>query len=197
MPRRTIGRKAMIATVAGLLGLAGCALVPPATIKALHAFDLSTVNPAELRLAVRTPGFLVLDNDAPELAVTVVIGGAAPVVRRYRMVEVTAPGELAPLAGEARSGAVVRAYGLDAPSARELEAYLDELRRSAAAGSRQLATTLAIQGCRNDGGQGGAVPVTTFIRLAPDQPYLVLTRQRDLSVLAAMGGYDAEVPACR
>ncbi len=195
MPLKSFGRKALIAASAGLLMLAGCAIVPPATINALHAFDLSTVNPSELRLAVRTPDFLVLDNGAPELTVTIGVDGAAPVTRRYRMTPVMNAAELAPLAREARAGAVVRAYGLDARSARDLEAYLDELRQTAEPGSRQLSTTMAIEGCRNDG-RSGPVPVTTFIQLAPNQPYLVLTRERDLSALAAMAGYQADVRAC-
>jgi hypothetical protein len=93
------------------------------------------------------------------------------------------------------AGAVVRAYGLDERSARDLETYLAEFRRTATSGARQLSTTQAIEGCRNDG-RSGPVPVTTFIQLAMSQPYLVLTRERDLSVLAAMAGYSADVRAC-
>ncbi|MCC6735904.1 MAG: hypothetical protein IT534_07215 [Bauldia sp.] len=192
MPFPRARRKAALAVIAAAV-LSACSPVPPSTIAALHAFDLSTVAAGDLRLAVRVPAAFVLDGGAPTLTITVAVAAGAPTVRTYTMAETPAPPELA--AG-AQSGTELRAYALDPRSAAELDAYLAELRHTAAPGSRQLALGLGVEGCRSDGGSG-RLEVTTFIQLAPTEPFLVLTRPRDVATLAAMAGAeDATVPPC-
>lgn len=186
--------KAAGALLLAALTLAACSPVPRSTLAALHAFDLSTVSAGDLRLAVRVPDAFVIDGAAPTLAISVAINGGVPTVRRYAMTETALPPALA---NEAEAGTVVHAYALSERATDELDGYLREVRQAAAPGSRSLSLGLAIDGCRNDGRRGGRLAVTTFIQLAPTEPFLVLTRALDLATMAAMAGVEgAVVPAC-
>lgn len=186
--------KVAAALLVAAFALGACSPVPRSTLAVLHAFDLSTVSAGELRLAVRVPAAFVIDGGAPTLTISVGIDGQPPTLRRYAMTEIAVPGSLA---GDAAGGSVIMAFALDARSAAELDAYLEELRRTTPPGSRQLSLGLGIEGCRNDGRTSGRLPVTTFIQLAPTEPFLVLTRPLDLATMAAMAGVEAApVPAC-
>ncbi|MGV8838768.1 MAG: hypothetical protein ACWA6X_00540 [Bauldia sp.] len=193
MPFVILGRKAAAAVILAAATLAACSPVPRATLAALHAFDLSTVSAGELRLAVRVPSAFVLDDGAPTLTVTVAVNGGTPSVRRYAMTAIPVPPALGT---EMRAGTALHVFALDARSAAELNAYLAELRETAAPGTRQLALGLGVEGCRTDG-RSGRLEVTTFIQLAPTEPFLVLTRPMDIAAMAAMAGAEgAAVPAC-
>lgn len=172
--------------------VAACSPVPRSTIAAFHDFDLSTVAAADLRIAVRTPDSFRIDGDAPGLTVTVVIDGGAPETRLFAMTEVPLP---ASLAGERRSDAAVRAYALDARSAADLDAYLADVRARSAPGLRQVMVGMSLDGCRTDGRSDG-LPVTTFVQLEPTEPFLLLTRERDIADLARFAGVTAAVAAC-
>jgi hypothetical protein len=194
MTRNTRRGKAAAALLLAALALGACSPVPRSTLAALHAFDLSMVSAGELRLGVRVPVAFVIDGGAPTLTISVGVDGAPPTLRHYAMGETAVPPALAE---EGQAGAVIRAFALDPRSAAELDVYLAELRRTAAPGTRRLSLGLAIDGCRNDGRASGRLPVTTFIQLAPGEPFLMLTRPLDLATMAAMAGVEAApVPAC-
>lgn len=188
-------RKACLALTLSAGLLAGCSPVPMATLAELHDFDLSTVDAGAVRFAVRVPDFMELEGGAPVVTLSVGLNGAAPELREYRLTAEVIAAEAAALAPFSKSGAVVQSFALDPQSARDLNAYLEELRRTAAPGSRQLSLAVGASGCRNDGGSG-RVPMTTFIRLGPGEPYLVLTRQRDIDRLARSAGAETGVRAC-
>jgi len=193
MTRRLPASKA--AAAAGLLAvliLGACSPVPRSTMAALHAFDLSTVVASDVRIAVRSPDALVLDGGAPTLTVTVSANGAAATERRYVMSEIVTPPSLS---AEARPGMVVQTFALDTRSSGELDAYLAELRRTAAPGQRSLSIGLAIEGCRTDG-PDGRLAVTTYVQLTPGGPFMVLTRERDLAAIMAMAGATTEIRTC-
>src|SRR5262245_11634041 len=136
------------ALLAAVLCASACSPVPRSTIAALHAFDLSTLSARDLRLAVRLPDVFLLEGGAPAMTVTVALNGGAPTTRRYEMVEAPLSGALT---AEARAGSTIHVYALDDRSAADLDAYLADVRTTAAPGSRQLALGLSLDGCRTDG----------------------------------------------
>lgn len=187
-------RKALVLAGTALM-LGACSTVPLSTINAMHAFDMSTVDPAALRLAMRVPNTLPLGAGVEaELTINVGVNDRAPQTLTYRMTELTSAAELAAMSAHARSGETIHVFALDARSAGELAAYLDELRRTAEPGSRSLSLGLGFSGC-DVASSVSSVPFTTFIRLGAGEPYLVLTRERDAIALAS-GANDPGTELC-
>lgn len=179
--------------------LAGCGHMPVSTMWALRGFDATTVDPAQLRAAIRIPDTL----EPQPSGVTLNIGwrreGGEPHEAKFILKETTEPADLAPLAGEKRPGTRIRAFRVDPadiPKIKALQAQAIE-EKARGGGKSHGSFGVGAEACRRGELAEGPLPMTTFLRFEGQGPYLTVLKNVDLrSLVTKEKSFDALVPAC-
>ncbi|MEF3366555.1 hypothetical protein V3H18_08425 [Methylocystis sp. 9N] len=179
--------------------LAGCGHVPVSTMWALRSFDATTVDPAQLRAAIRIPDTL----EPQPGGVTLNIGwrreGGAPHEAKFILKETTDAADLAPLAAEKRPGTRIHAFRVelaDIPKIKALQAQAIE-EKARGGGKTHGSFGVGAEACRRGDLADGPLPMTTFLRVEEQGPYLTVLKNVDLrSLVTKEKSLDALVPAC-
>lgn len=179
--------------------LAGCGHMPVSTMWALRGFDATTVDPAQLRAAIRIPDTL----EPQPGGVTLNIGwrreGGESHEAKFILKETTDSADLAPLASEKRPGTRIHAFRVDPadiPKIRALQAQAIE-EKARGGGKSHGAFGVGAEACRRGELAEGPLPMTTFLRTQASDPYLTVLKNVDLRTLVTKEkSFDRLVPAC-
>lgn len=181
------------------LAMAGCTVVPLRSIWALRKIDPMTLDPAELRAAVRLPDALAWQRDAVAVDLSLQRAGSTETqARRVWLRPVAAAAQAWP--GGSRPGNEWALLVLDEPDQRrvlELRAIAAAWKAAAPASSDQHRLTLQVQpkACRRNGAKAGAAAtVSAWLRWAQEPGWVELI---DDEPLASLLPPDAPpIPAC-
>lgn len=179
--------------------LGACGHVPVSTVWALRRFDPATVDPASLRAAVRIPETLEPRPGGVTLNIGWRRGGGEKHEEKFVLKETVEASDVAPLANEKAPGARIHVYRVDpadVPKIKALQAQaLAEKARDP--GTTKGSFGVGADACRRGALDGGALPMTTFLRAEPGGPYHVVLKNLDLrSLVTTEKSLDAIVPPC-
>ncbi len=181
--------------------LAACSHVPVSTMWALRSFDAASVDPAALRAAVRLPESF----EPQKRGVTLKIGWWRDGEEKSKhemtlaLKEMTAPEDVAPLAGEKKAGTRIFAFRVDpadyaAIRARQKE-FLEEKARDP--GKTHGSFGVGADACRRGDFPEGPLLTTTYLRTQPSGPYLTVLKNLDMREAATKEKpLDQLVPPC-
>lgn len=182
-----------------LAALAGCGHMPVSTIWALRSFDATTVDPAQLRAAIRIPNTL----EPRPGGVTLNIGwrreGGEPHEAEFILKETTEPADLAPLAAEKRPGTSIHAFRVDPADIPKIKALQAEAIEEKARGGGRSHGSFGVgaEACRRGELAEGPLLMTTFLRTQPSGAYLTVLKDLDLRQAATKGKpLEALAPPC-
>ena len=182
--QQVVAAVALAASLAAALTLSACLPSVGRAPAALALLNPMTVDPGQLRAAVRLPDSARIVDGA--LTVTADLTGlAVPEVREFPLTVSHDPAERVALASEAKAGFAITVFRLDARQAADLAAW-----RKALIANRHGKVTLAIRAdtCRVAGGPDDPVPLTVYIAASPTGGYAVLVAEADLARLTASNG---------
>jgi hypothetical protein len=181
------------------LAMAGCTVVPLRSLWALRKIDPMTLDPAELRAAVRLPEALAWQRDAVAVDLSLQRAGSTETqTRRVWLRPVPAAGQAWP--GAQRPGSEWALLALDEPDQRrvlELRVIAAAWKAAAQASSDQHRFTLLVQpkACRRNGAQAGAAStVSAWLRWAQEPGWVELIDDEPLASLLPPN--TPPIPAC-
>jgi hypothetical protein len=186
------------AAVAALLALVACSSVSPGGFLAASRLDPVITDPAALTTAIGISDRLRLKTGDAVLRFSFTLdGAAAPDVDESFILQVTpaAGADPAPLEGEAIYTA--RIATADHDRLRAAQARVGAAKAAGVTGSGSIAVD--IRGACHVGGVPDALPVRTFLRTDPADPFVLLTRQADILRLldpTTAAALRANMPAC-
>ena len=179
--------------------LAGCGHMPVSTMWALRSFDATTVDPAQLRAAIRIPDTLEPQPGGVTLNIGWRRDGGEPHEAKFILKETTEAADLAPLAGEKRPGTRIHAFRVDSadiPKIKALQAQAIE-EKARGGGKSHGSFGVGAEACRRGELADGPVLMTTFLRTQAGDPYLTVLKNVDLRTLVTKEkNFDALVPMC-
>ena len=186
---------AAASAAAMLVILTGCASMPVTSMVRLARTDFSTVDPAQLRVAVKLPQGISPRRDRVRLVLTATIDGV-PQKQEFVLADLADPGELARLRGDLAPRFAIHGFRLapaDVPRLSDFRADMLARKKAGAHGSMSL--SVAADACRV-GALPEAVPITTYLRTEQDGDFFPLVQGVDL--LKALPGKDGEelLPPC-
>jgi hypothetical protein len=159
--------------------LAGCASMPVTSMVRLARTDFSTVDPAQLRVAVKLPQGIFPRRDRVRLVFMATIDGV-PQKQEFVLADLADPGELARLRGDLASGFAIHGFRLAPADVPRLSGFrADMLARKKAGAHGSMSLSVAADACRV-GALPDAVPVTTYLRTEQDGDFFPLVRDVDL-----------------
>jgi hypothetical protein len=172
--------------------------MPVTSMVRLARTDFSTVDPAQLRVAVKLPQGISPRRDRVRLVLTATVDGM-PQKQEFvlaDLADLADAGELARLRSDVASGYAVHGFRLtpaDVPRLLAFRADLLARKKAGAHGSMTLA--VAADACRV-GALPDTVPLTTYLRTEQDSDFYPLMRDVDL-LKAIPGRNGAELlPPC-
>ncbi len=170
-----------LALVAALLA-AACGHIPVSTMVRLRSFDLSTVDPLALRVAVRVPDALAPRPDGVKLVVASRIADEPPRREAFVLKPALEAAELAQLDAFAAKGAAIAAYRLDPADAPRVKALQAEGVKAKVEHPGRNAFTISIgaEACRRTPLPDGPLLLTTYLRPDEQTGYLVFLKDIDL-----------------
>lgn len=164
--------------LAALALLVACGSVTPAGLVAASRLDPLATPPGDIALAVAVPAALRLrDGDATLRLAFRPDGAEAPAVDETIRLALSPPVSGGPEVGPGTRVVVARIPPADRPRLSAAQAAVRALRDDDVEGSGSL--TVAVTGGCLEATLGDALPVSTWIRTAPDAPFVRLTRARD------------------
>lgn len=200
MPPVALLSARLAAALAGALALAGCGHVPLSTMARLRSFDAMTLDPAQLRIAIRAPDWIEPRPDGAKLTFKVSRDGALLREEAFVLEPAEELAERARLAAFQRRGeriAPLRVSTADADRIRALQMEMQAL-RAAGAGKTALSVAAAVEACRRGETPAGPIRTTTLLQPDPATGYLVLLDEVDLRETARKAGVDLteKLPPC-
>jgi len=166
--------------IAALL-TAGCLTTPPSTLFKLSRLSPLEADPATIRLAARLPEPLRIRDGDIRLRISFDGGtGATRLVEEYGAMIVRAPAGTRGI-GEGAPGERTYVAALtedDAASLADVQRRILAWRAAGIEGQGQLSVTATA--CADGPVPGGPIPLTTWMRTEPDEPFFVLARNVDL-----------------
>ena len=164
------------------LFLAACLTTPPSTVAKLARLSPLEADPSAIRLAVRLPGSLVVRDGDVRLRVSFDGGSEATrLVEEYAAVIADGAEDLTGIATKPGDGSRVFVAALtedDAASLADTQRRIRAWRAAGIEGKGQLAVMATA--CANGPFPDGPIPLTTWMRTSPDEPFFVLARTVDL-----------------
>lgn len=160
---------------------AGCLTTPPSTLFKLSRLSPLEADPAAIRLAARLPEPLRIRDGDIRLRISFDGGtGATRLVEEYGAVIVEAP---AGTPGIGEGAAADRTYVAaltddDAASLTDVQRRIRAWRAAGVEGQGQL--SVMATACADGPVPSGPIPLTTWMRTGPDEPFFVLARNVDL-----------------
>lgn len=181
--------------------LAACSHMPVSTMWALRSFDAATVDPRTLRAAIRIPEAL----EPRPRGVTLTVGWwrdgeeNSKHETKFALVEVTAPEDVAPLAGEKKAGTRLHAYRVDPADYAQIRALqqqsVEEKARNP--GKTHGSFGVGADACRRGELRDGPLLTTSYLRTRPSGDYLTLLKDVDLrTAVTTEKPLDALLPPC-
>jgi hypothetical protein len=201
--RPFLSRRLALPAAAPLLAvvLSGCGHVPLTTMARLSSFDPGSVDPAQLRVAIRAPDWMEPRSGEAMLKFTLGRRGGPPArEERFALEPAETPQETARLAAHRRTGERVwpwRVTAADVARIRALQAEAQALRATDPSLDR-LTLGAAIEACRRGEAPAGPIRTTTFLQPDAATGYLTLLEGVDLRETARKAGVDLDekLPPC-
>lgn len=181
--------------------LTACGHMPVTSMVKLARIDFTTVDPAELRVAVKLPQNVRPQRDGVRLRIAVKTGGAEQ-AEEFVLRDVNDLGELMALRAEVEAGTAVYAFRLAPDDLARVRAFrAAALQRRSAGGGGSLTLGVSAQGCRIAAVADKPIYLTTYLKTAPGAGYIPLMRDVDLRaelLRSAAAGVDlaAKLPPC-
>lgn len=195
-----------VALAGALVLLSACGHMPVTSMVKLARTDFATVDPAELRVAVKLPQTVRPRRDGVRLRVTVKTGSGPAQVEEFVLRDLNDAGELMALRAEVEPGTAIYAFRLDPNDLARVQAFrAAALQRQASGARSSLTLGVGAEACRVAAVEDGPIYLTTYLKTAPTRDYIPLMRDVDLraAVLRTAGagttGADlaAKLPPCR
>ncbi|MGD0187543.1 MAG: hypothetical protein ABSC25_20150 [Roseiarcus sp.] len=170
-----------LALLATLLA-AACGHMPVSTMIRLRSFDLTTIDPLALRVAVRTPDALAPRPDGVKLVVASRIADEPPRREAFVLKPALEAAELAQLDAFAAKGAAIAAYRLDPADAPRVKALQAEgvSAKAEHPGRNNFTISIGAEACRRAPLPDGQLLLTTYLRPDEQTGYLVFLKDIDL-----------------
>ena len=185
-----------VALAAAMLAiLAGCASMPVTSMVRLARTDFSTVDPAQLRVAVKLPQGISPRRDRVRLVFTATIDGV-PQKQEFVLADLADPGELSRLRADVIPGFTIHGFRLAPADIPRLAAFrADLLARKKAGAHGSMSLSVAADACRV-GALPDTVLLTTYLRTEQDSDFYPLLD--DVDLLKAIPGKDGAelLPPC-
>ncbi len=175
----------LFATMLALGSLTGCTTIWPSTIAAVEQLNAASFDAAGLRLAIVTQTTFRPDAGQPEFTLSVGSTQGGIETRSVTFTEV-ASAQAQGLQAEVRTGSELRVFALSAADAVALQRQIGIVTATVPTGEREVSLAVGISGCVVD--PAVRLPVTIYVRLAPNEPYRVLVRSPDMSAISGIGG---------
>ncbi len=186
-------RRSMLLTLLVLLGLCACSHVPVTSLLKLSQIDLSTTDPAQLRVAVKLPQALRPLPRSMVLRVTARRKEGPDLVEGFALREVSALAEGPPLQAEAEPGTRIAVYGIDPAELPHVAAFRAQ---ASAQGAKGGGLALEPQACRTGALPSGPLLISTYLRTVETGGYIPLTSGIDLRTVAPGRDVAAAIPPC-
>jgi len=189
-------RRGVVVGLLMLCALAGCTTMPVTTMVKLARTDFTTVDPAELRIAVKLPQGLRPRPQGVRLRLIVTVDEVKQ-EQAFVLADLDNADELLSLAGELSKGYAIYAFRLDpADLPRLLAMRAEMLERKARGGRGSLTLNVAAEACRT-----GPLPkvtlLTTFLRTDRGGDFFALTRDVDLRKIVPTETGAELIPPCK
>jgi len=185
-----------------LVPLSACGHVPVTSLLKLSSVDLLTIDPANISVAVLMPPGVRVRENGSKLAISSKNTGDSSLDRNQEFV----------LAGTDFSAGVPGHHGLPTPAGgQSLSLFMIagedlvrmRLLQREIAGQKARnpdavkgALSVSAAGCLTGSLPNGPLPVTTFMRTARSEPFIVLTRAIDLKSVIPPEKIASELPLC-
>lgn len=200
MPRsRTFSVASRIASLAGLVALAGCLSTPPSTLVKLARLSPLESDPAQMRIAVRAPSSIRVRTGDIRLAMR--FDGPSPetslIAETQPLIEEQA-GPVPGIADDRADGTRLHVAELSPEDAQRIAAVqrrIKQLRADGVEGRGSLSVTAT--GCAQSPVPDGPVLITTYLQTAVQEDFVILNRRVDLRTALISEGADlAQIPPC-
>lgn len=181
--------------------LAGCMSfgTPAASVARLASVKPLEADPGAVRFALATPEYLRLRDG--DVTVTVAYDTGDPAtsfVEQYKPVIVEQPADTPGIDRQALSGsrlAVAQFHESDRDAFRAMQARVKALKRGGKKGRGSL--SVGATGCRTAPVPDGPLRLSAWLRIDPEEPYLLLMRDFDLrKTLRKTGADPVMIPSC-
>lgn len=183
-----------LAAAALALGvLTACSSVPVTSMLKLVRTDISAIDPAALRIAVRLPQGL--RPRRVTLRITIAVGSDKR-EQAFVLTELDDPAELLSLAGEVTNGTTIYAFRIAPADVQRLLTIRDEMAAHKAKGERgSLTIGVGAEACRI-----GTLPaktlITTYLKTERAGDFFPLTRDIDLRKDVPKEAVPERIPLC-
>lgn len=173
---------AVAAALAMLVALAGCLTTPPSSVVKLARLSPLDADPSAVRLAVRLPEALVVRDGDIRLRIGFDGGSETTrLVEEYAAVITDGSGGMPGIAIDESDGTHVFVAALteeDAAALAETQKRIRAWRTAGIEGEGQLAVMATA--CADGPVPEGPIPLTTWMRTSPDEPFFIVARNIDL-----------------
>ena len=182
--------------------LAGCMSLgmPPTSMLKLARMQPMEADPAAIRFAVATPGFLRVRDGDITVTVTFDTGDRkTSFIEQYKPVvdndAVETPGINRRRLEDSGNLVVARFHEDDQDGFRAMQARVKAFQASGGKGEGSL--SIAATGCRAAATEDGPVRMSAWLQASPDEGYFALMRGFDLRAQLKSNGADiSDIPAC-
>ena len=185
--------------------LAACGHMPVTSMVKLARIDFATVDPAELRVAVKLPQSVLPRRGGVRLRITVKTRSSPPQTEEFVLRDLNDAGELMALRAEVEPGTAIYAFRLDPDDGARVQSFrAAALRRQAGGGGASLTLGVGAEACRLGEVADQPIYLTAYLKTQPAGDYIPLMRNVDLraelSRMAAVGaagvGLAPKLPPC-
>lgn len=163
------------------LAAAACGHIPLTSLPKLARIDVMSTDPALIRAALRTPGYLQPSEQRTVMTVTMKVGDDAPAIHRLALQRIEDPVEVGALAAFQQSGRRLFAFRLMAADAQRLSDIRKQaLARKSEGKPGSLTIAINPETCRIGELPPGPVLVDSYLKTSELSDYVTLTRNVDL-----------------
>jgi hypothetical protein len=178
--------------------LNACVSMSMKTLYKLATTDPMTVDPVQLRAAVRMPEWLLPKPDSVKLDLTSTLVGDKPLTEHFILESLPAAMESRALQSEYKPGYGLYAYRI---SPRDIPRFLQfrndvKARKAKSSNAAKGAISVSAEACRKSVLPDGALLISTYLRFETDMDYLPLVVDYDIKKSVKEQDLITKIPAC-
>lgn len=189
-------KKLVLLTLSSLL-VSACTAIPVKTLYKLATTDPLTLDPVVMRVAARMPDWIEPRPDGAKLEITTQLDGKTDTKETFILQSIPLALAQTALAKETKAGFQLYTYRINPNDIPRLLALREKVKARKAAGIKEHGTMgISVAACRKGELREGAIPISNYLSLNPEEGYLPVLVDYDLRKPVKGQNLAEQLPAC-
>ncbi len=178
--------------------LNACVSMSMKTLYKLATTDPMTVDPVQLRAAVRMPEWLLPKPDSVKLDLTSTLEGERPMIEHFILEPIPAALEGRALQSENKTGYALYAYRMSPHDIPRFLQFRNDVKARKAKSSKVAGGTIGVsaEACRKSALPEGALLISSYLRFETEMDYVPLVVDYDIKKSVKEQDLASQIPIC-